>query len=273
MTTNDDLIADFSQYQRGRGFSDKTIKRRQMTLGMLARTVEPRGLLDLELMELERFVLSFNTPRTRHAYRSDVRMFYRWALRWGFTEVNPADAIDSIKVPKSLPRPFAGDLSGVLLVGRMRARQMVALGLYAGLRCAEIAVLDASDVMTHTDPKVIVVRNGKGAKDRVVPMHPVLVEMFSDLPANGPLFANPRTGRPIQSASVGETIKRQLKAGGLSGVPHQLRHTFGTHLARAAGGDLQVVAHVMGHDSMETTRGYAAFDGGGAAHLVAQLYG
>lgn len=267
------MIDQFSRHQASRGFSERTIKRRALTLHQLERIVAPATLAEATGDDLATFLAAKPSPRTRHAYRSDLRVFYTWALRRGYVTADPSALLDSIKVPKSLPRPFSGDLSGLFEVGSRRARQMTALGLYAGLRCAEIAVLDASDIITHTDPKVIVVRNGKGGKDRVVRIHPTLLELLGEQPSGGLLFDNPRTRRAVTPATVGRTIKRQLELCGIDGVPHQLRHTFGTELARVAVGDLQVVAEAMGHGSMETTRGYTAFAGGRSAALIGAMFG
>lgn len=267
------MIEQFSKHQEARGFSPRTVKRRAFTLGQLQRLLDPASLADATADDLAAFIAAKPSPRTRHAYRSDLRVFYSWAVRRKLIATDPTILLDSIKVPKSLPRPFTGDLSSLFTTGPARTRQMVALGLYAGLRCSEIAALDAADIITHTEPNVVVVRNGKGAKDRVVPMHPRLVAILNELPSSGLLFENPRTGRAVTPATVGRNIKHQLDLCGIKGVPHRLRHTFGTELARTAHGDLQLVADAMGHGSMETTRGYAAFTGGRSAAVIGEMFG
>lgn len=267
------VIDQFSRHQASRNFTDRTIKRRALTLRQLERLIAPTPLLEATGDDLSSFIASKPSARTRHAYRSDLRVFFQWALKRGYITADPSVLLDSIKVQRSLPRPFSGDLTVLFEFGSLRARQMAALGLYAGLRCAEIAVLDASDVITHTDPKVIVVREGKGRKDRVVRIHPLLLDQLGQLPSSGLLFANARTRQAVTPATVGRAIKRHLEACGIDGVPHQLRHTFGTELARISDGDLQVVADAMGHGSMETTRGYTAFTGGRSAALIGQMFG
>lgn len=269
----DMLIDDYARYQRSRGFSERTIDRRTATLKQFARLVAPAGPDEATMEDVENFLASKSSARTRHAYRSDLRTFYKWAIRRRLVTNDPTALIDPIKVPKSLPRPLHGDLEGLLLVGRIETRRMVALGLYAGLRCAEIAALDGADIIRHGEPPILVVRDGKGAKDRVVPLRPELLMLLADAPASGPVFPNRSTGRPIRAKSVSAAIKRHLEACDVDGVPHQLRHTFGTHAARVAGGDLQAVAAAMGHGSLETTKGYAAFDGGRLAPLFARMYG
>lgn len=274
MTPHDQtLIEAFGAHQASRNLSERTIKRRSLTLRQLERLIAPSSLVEATGDDLETFIASKASPRTRHAYRSDLRMFFSWALKRGHISADPSVVLESIQVPKSLPRPFSGDLSGLMEVGTRRARLMAALALYAGLRCAEIASLDAADIITHTDPPVIVVRDGKGGKDRVVRIHGALLDQIGNLPSLGLLFDNPRTRRAVTPATVGRSIKRQLELCGIDGVPHQLRHTFGTELARIAAGDLLVVAEAMGHGSMQTTRGYTAFAGGRSAALIGEMFG
>lgn len=269
----DRVIEQFSKYQAARGFSDRTIKRRALTLRQVEKLLAPAALADASGDDLFAFIASKPSARTRHAYRSDLRVFYSWALKRGYVTTDPTILLDSIKVPKSLPRPFNGDLSVLLQIGPPRTRLMIALGLYAGLRCAEIARLDASDIFTHTKPPYIAVRDGKGRKDRIVEMHPRIALELDGLPTSGPLFINQRTGRTVTPATVGRNIKNQLTRAGLTGVPHQLRHTFGTELARTAAGDLQLVARAMGHESMDTTRGYAQFSDERSARAISAMFG
>lgn len=270
----DDVLIDaYARYQRSRGFSERTITRRTNTLKQFARLIAPAGPSKATREDVEHFLASKAAARTRHAYRSDLRTFYNWALRRELVDHDPTALIDPIKVPKSLPRPLHGDLDGLMLVGRIEMRRMVGLGLYAGLRCAEIAALDGADIIRHSSPPIIVVRNGKGGKDRVVPIRPQLLGLLADAPSSGPVFPNPATGRPVKPKSVSAAMKRHLEACGVDGVPHQLRHTFGTVAARAAQGDLQAVAAAMGHESLQTTKGYAAFDGGRLAPMFDRMDG
>jgi site-specific recombinase XerD len=259
------VIDAFERYQLGRGFSPLTVRRRTQTLRSFARHLEPSDLGDATLTDIEEWLASKRTARTRHAYRSDLRVFYDWAVKRELLASNPAALVDSIKVPKSLPRPIGPEVHAALLSGTLRQRRMIGLGLYAGLRCAEIAALDCSDV----GHGVIVVRNGKGGKDRVIPLHPELERLLDGLPASGRLFT--RGGRPISSAAVSRLISRHFARCGITATPHQLRHTFGTELARAAKGDLVSMGLIMGHGSAETTKGYVGW-AAEMGEVVAAMY-
>jgi integrase/recombinase XerD len=265
------IIDQFSDYQRARGFSPNTVSRRRTAVEGFRVFLSPAGLDRATADDVEEWLLTKPTAKTRHAYRSDLQQFYKWACRRAGWAVNPIDDTDPIKVPKTLPRPIGPEVRVALLTGRRRVRQMVALGLFAGLRCAEIAALDGSDVWSHHDPAVLVVRNGKGGKDRVVPMHPELIDMLGDAPVSGPLFPGQGGRGHVTAGAVSALLSRHLRRCGIEATPHQLRHTFGTEMARAAKGNLTAVAAVMGHESMQTTKGYVGW-GGEAAGIIAEMF-
>lgn len=267
------MIDQFMRHQQYRGLSVSTIKRRRNVLGQLAAFLEPLGLERATRDHLETFIGSKQSPRTKHAYRSDLRVFYAWAVSHELMSENPAALLDSIRVPKALPRPLnPATVRTMLWYGSMNVRRMIGLAFFAGLRCFEIAGLRGEDVWQHHDPPVIVVRNGKGAKDRVVPLHQDLAELLSGVPASGPVFPAPCGGRALRPQSVARAMSRHMQMCGIAATPHQLRHTFGTGLARASHGDMVLTAELMGHESMNTTMGYVRLAHTGGVDVVGRLY-
>lgn len=260
-----DVIEAFSKYQLARGFSQHTVERRTTVIAQFARFLEPATLGDATLGHVEEWLATKQAVRTRHAYRSDLSVFYAWAVKRRLLTANPVALTDPIKLPKSLPRPLGREVFAALTTGTLRQRRMVALGLYAGLRCEEIAQLDCADI---TDD-VIMVRDGKGAKDRIVDLHPYLRGLLVGIPRSGRLFT--RSGRPISSEAVSRTISRQFARCGITAKPHQLRHTFGTEMARCAHGNLVSVRTSMGHESMQTTMGYVGWSGE-SAPIIASMF-
>lgn len=264
------IVDGFSAYQHAGGLAPKTISRRRTTLDGLERLVG--DLLTATPEDIIRYLSTKRSPKTKHAYRSDLIGFYDWAIDRGHATFNPARSTRPVRLPKPIPRPIGPEVRVALLTGPRRTRQMVALGLYAGLRCAEIAALDGSDLFLHLDPPMLHVRLGKGGKDRAIPMHPELVELLHGTPAAGPLFPGQR-GRPnVLPSSVSALLSRHLRRCGIDATPHQLRHTFGTEMTKMARGNLVVVADAMGHASMQTTRGYVGWSGQ-AYDVIAAMYG
>jgi integrase/recombinase XerD len=249
------VIDDFSAYQQVCSFSPLTILRRRKSLSLFLRHIAPRDFADATVDDIEAWLATKEKATTRYTYLADLRSFYKWAVKRGHLEFNPAAEVDTVRKPRSLPKPLGSNVLSVISRGRLRTRQMAALGLFAGLRCAEIANLRGDDI--DVPHGVLIVRHGKGDKDRVVPLHPELVRLLEGVPSSGWLFT--RNGRPIQPGSVSRTLKEHLHRCGIEATAHQLRHTFGTELARQMGGNLLAVARLMGHSSTETTKGYTAW--------------
>src|SRR4051812_30788348 len=75
------------------------------------------------------------------------------------------------------------DVGLALTVANGDVQLMILLGAYARLRVSEIATLHSSEVLCDRTPPILVVRQGKGSKARVVPLHPVLRERLAHPPA------------------------------------------------------------------------------------------
>lgn len=252
------LVDQFAAYQRLRGWSPLTIRRRTQTLTQLAHVVP---LHEATTDDIEQWLASKPSTATRHAYRADLRAFYAWAVERGKLDHDPARPIDPIKVPAGLPRPVErGELAAVIHQATGDMKLMLMLGAYVGLRRSEIARLTTDDI----EGGVLTVRGGKGGKDRRIPLHPALAGAFAG--RHGQVFAG------ATPESVGGAVGRYLRAHGIDATAHQLRHTFGTELARVTGGDVLVVGQMMGHSSASTTLGYTRLADGRAASAVAGMY-
>ena len=100
---------------------------------------------------------------------------------------------------------------------------------------------------------------------------PALVRVLDGIGQRGPVIVG-RHGGPVRPDTVGDIIRRHLHHLDVHATPHQLRHTFGTEMARAAAGNLVVVARTMGHASMSTTMGYVGWSPE-AAPIIDGMYG
>lgn len=265
--SNHDLLNAFAAYQRMRGLSDKTIVRRLISLGALARWISPGQLTTLTPAALEEWLGTFGCAATRRAYRADAMALYTWAIRRDLCASNPVALTDSIRVPSTLPRPVPADhLPAILAAAPSDLRLMISLAAYAGLRVAEIAMLEAGDVDLAAETATLMVRHGKGGKDRSVPLHPELAVM---LRASGV-----HAGRyfEVTPATVGRKIARHLHALGLTATAHKLRASFATELARTSRGNVVLVATLLGHSNLATSQRYIGWQGGPAARAVEQMY-
>ena len=258
------LIAAFSKHQEARGFSPNTVARRTHTLRAFARLLEPSGFDTATPDDVQEFLLRYPAPRTRHAYRSDLAAFYKWACRRQLLTTNPMELIDPVKVPKSLPRPVPTNLVAALIAtADDDTRLMIALAAYAGLRISEIAALAAEDIDFQRN--ALNIRNAKGQKDRQVPLHPTLRRLLEPyMFRQGSIFG-------LKTDTIGRRITRHMQRIGVNASPHKLRASFATELADVSK-DVLLVQKLLGHESPNTTMAYVQVGMSGAGEMVARMY-
>lgn len=263
MNTTNDLLSTYTRHQQTRGFSPATIRRRTVSISALARWITPLDLQNATTDLIEEWLGTFPRSSTRRAYRADLAAFYGWAVRRQLVTRNPMDAIDPVRVPKALPRPIAAHLiPTIIATADPLTATIIALAAYAGLRRTEIANLDGDDICGQ--PTLLIVRDGKGGKDRAIPLHPELAK----------IIGRPHSGRvvPLSSAQIGRRASEHLRSYGIDATLHQARHTFGTEAARASRGDLLVVGELMGHQSPSTTIRYTQLLAGRTHATVAAMF-
>ena len=178
------------------------------------------------------------------------------------------------RVKKGLPRPVTPD-EAVNLAATVhqdaaeewigaRDRAVLLLLYGAGLRIAEaLALTGAALPLGET-----IVVTGKGNKQRVVPLLPLVREAVMDYlgkspwPASksNPLFRGAKGG-PLAQGMVQKAMARARTALGLppTATPHALRHSFATHLL-GAGADLRSLQELLGHASLGSTQIYTLVD-------------
>jgi site-specific recombinase XerD len=146
-----------------------------------------------------------------------------------------------------------------------RDRLLMQTLLLTGVRVSELTHLDVSDV-AFVDRRIMV-RHGKGDRDRTVPIPDQLLEPLrawigqSEL---GPLFPSPRGGR-LSTRAVQKLFKRLARRAGLAEAdkprkytPHKARHRYATDVLNK-GANIRVVQRLLGHASVATTEIYTHF--------------
>lgn len=151
-----------------------------------------------------------------------------------------------------------GDMRGVK-AGGLRNAAIVSIGVYAGLRVAEICHLDRGDV--DLDELTIRIRAGKGNKDRELPLHLdaaiAITEYLATRDDSRPALFLSRRGERIAPRTIQTMVVNVARRAALSKriSPHKLRHTFAT-LMLDAGQDIRVLQDLLGHASLATTQIY-----------------
>jgi len=205
---------------------------------------------------------------------SALKSFIAFARTQAGREVSDAPRMRGPRIAKGLPRPVTPDdaiglaetVDALAVEDWVGARdRAVLLLLYgAGLRIAEALSLKA-DALPLGDRLTV---TGKGGKQRVVPLLPIVREAVADyaarcpwpLPRDEALFRGAKGG-PLAQGMVQKATARARRALGLpeSATPHALRHSFATHLL-GAGTDLRSLQELLGHASLGSTQIYTQVD-------------
>jgi integrase/recombinase XerC len=242
---------------------------------------------ELDLMTCRAYLASLhghNDAATIGRKLSSLRAFFKLIVRRRLVASSPVAALRGPKRAKRLPSFLGKEDVGRLLDGKEarpdlspealaceRALFEVVYG--AGLRVSEVCNLDVDDIERDGASAVVKVRQGKGRKDRLVPLgSKALTALDAYLPLRAALLAGAKSkttttsgavlfvsgrGRRLDPRVVRRMLARREQATGTPSVsPHALRHSFATHLL-GEGADLLGIQELLGHASVRTTQRYA----------------
>jgi len=256
---NTDLLRRAKTDQERRGNLPSSVKKRALCLRAFATYLGGRSLLEATREDIEVFLDARKlTAGTRYGWVSHIHCFYVWAIDEELTTTDPTARIHRPKLRRYLPRPAATDqLIEAFKYGDPILRCWIALAAFQGLRVQEIAGLDRQDV-DFAEGRLRVV-HGKGAKERMLDLHPDAAEALICLPVpkSGRVFQRPRGGG-YSPAELSRVFNLRLEEYGVEATAHQLRHWFATELY-AATRDLRITQEAMGHSSAQTTSVYVGF--------------
>jgi len=186
-----------------------------------------------------------------------LRFFYAKTLKRPFL---PED-IPFPRTAQQLPLILSREEVARILTApqHLKSRALLMTVYAAGLRRSEVARLRLRDI--DSARMTITVYQGKGQKDRVVMLSPVLLETLRQYwqhcrPKEW-LFPGDNPGQPISGNDVFMVFRNAVRHAGISKkvCPHSLRHSFATHLLES-GTDLRTIQILLGHRSLKTTSRY-----------------
>jgi site-specific recombinase XerD len=186
-----------------------------------------------------------------------LRFFYTTTLKRDWVVEHVAFA----KVPKRLPEVLSPEEVRRLLeaVGNLKHRTILSTVYAGGLRVSEVAKLKITDI--DSQRMMIRIEQGKGQKDRYVPLSPRLLwllrEYWIAYRPVGYLFPGAQPERPLHETSIQKAcVQARYKAGLKKKISvHTLRHCYATHLLENQV-DLRTIQELLGHRSLRTTSGY-----------------
>lgn len=203
---------------------------------------------------------------------ASLRSFFRFGMREGWAESNPAKPLRNPRKSRTLPHFLTSDELDRLLQApkgatwqAARDRAMLETLYSAGLRVSELVGIADGDVDANSG---LVRVRGKGKRERLAPLGSFAMKAIGGYikarqrrfpnrkGAEQPLFVNKAGGR-ITTRSTARMLEKYLKETGLDRrtSPHTLRHSFATHLLDR-GADIRSVQELLGHKSLMTTQIY-----------------
>lgn len=160
---------------------------------------------------------------------------------------------ESIKVPKSLPKPVEERyINEVLGKANLEEKLLISMLYGLGLRISELSALELVDIK-----KEWVQIHGKGNKVRELPLLGTLQELIVlYVKRKSPKkYLFEKGNAPMNAAQLRYMLTKLFKEAGLKVTPHQLRHSFATHLLNN-GARISDVSELLGHETMATTQVY-----------------
>jgi len=278
-------LAAFLEELRGRRCSSSLERQASWSLTWLFSHLREEGVRDLReareehLVSFARVLRESTTPRgtplsatTQSLYLQRVRSFFAFLVRRSLLLASPAADL-TLPASSPLPRTVLSERQAEKLMSAppawtktgKRDRAILETFYGTGIRRGECARLDVGDIDLRE--RTLLVRNGKGRKDRLVPL-PARAALALDAylrdarplllkrPGEQALFLTAWWGKRLSEVSLNFLLRRHARAAGIPAVhPHALRHTCATHLLRG-GADIRHVQEILGHRHVRTTAVY-----------------
>jgi len=279
-------LAEFLDWSGAAAISPRTIQQRKRALRRFILWADERGLgkpseVTLPILErYQRHLYHYRKPDgapltfgSQYTELVPVRSFFKWLVRSRYILYNPAA---ELVMPKVMPS-FSGyvlsvaDVEAILnatdtttLLG-VRDRAILETLYSSAIRRSELLHLTVFDVDVRRGS--LLVREGKGRKDRLVPLgeracawvEKYLLDVRPELVAGhdaGILFLT-QFGEPFHDYSIGELVKRYIGRAGVAakGACHLFRHACATHMLEN-GADTRYIQAMLGHSNLSTTQIY-----------------
>lgn len=230
--------------------------------------------------DLERFVCTLQDvgiqPRSQARIISGVKSFYKFLRLEGYMDHDPTELLLAPKIGRHLPEVLTvAEIDAMIAAIDMsksegqRNRAIIETLYGCGLRVSELVTLKLSQLYLEEHYVLI---QGKGNKQRVVPISPVAIDQIglyleqtrsrqvAQRGSEDILFLN-RRGAMLTRQMIFHIVKQLCELAGVRKVisPHTLRHSFATHLLEG-GANLRAIQQMLGHESITTTEIYVHID-------------
>ena len=204
-------------------------------------------------------------PKTVNCYLNSVCQFYHYLCEEEEIQlVNPVKKPNIMKLPRGLPKHLKEEQIEILFknLKGCRDQAMFMIMLRCGLRVEEVAHLSLGDI--DLKRRMLLIQDGKGAKDRIVyisndALH-ALLDYLRVRPENKVkkvflVEKGPLTGQPISIRGIQKRMEYYARKTNLKISCHSLRHTLATQMLNADAA-LSTIQDLLGHNSIRTTQRY-----------------
>ncbi|UCS95885.1 site-specific integrase [Echinicola marina] len=255
-------IEAFQDWMKNKRYSESTVKTYRGSLEIFFRFLENKPLSEIKNEDLEKFTKDYIIDRQYSvSYQSQVinaiKLFFNIKQN---RKLDP-EVVSRPRKPSKLPNVLSKEEVKRILEAHknIKHRTMLSIIYACGLRRSEVLHLKISDVDSKRG--LLIVRQSKGKKDRVVPLSDktiaLLREYYKYERPQYFLFEGKKLNSKYSSGSLQKILKSAL---GKSGIKkpvtlHWLRHSFATHLLEN-GTDLRYIQEILGHNSSRTTEIY-----------------
>lgn len=274
------ITAKYQRYLRRKGYRESTQANYEGNALLLISYLQGEGVEDLKEVTKEHLRgyqdylfsetdLKLNAQKARLAA---VLNFFKYLDKTGQLLYNPATCIELPRGVVILPRKVLSEKEMKKLLSApdidsslgLRDRAMMEVFYSTGIRNSELRNLELYDV--DFEAGQVSVREGKGGKDRVVPIGEVaLIYTREYIEKSRPHIARDDTktlflnykGKKLTTDAVPFIIQRNARAAGLAETigAHTIRHSFATHLLKR-GAPIRYIQEMLGHVSLDTTQKY-----------------
>jgi len=280
------MMRDYLQALAIQNYSEQTIDNREFLLRQFIQWCQERGIADpVEvtrpvLERYQRYLFLYRKKngepmsfRSQHSRLVPLRMWFRWMTRRNHLLHNPASELELPKLGQPLPKNIfsAQEVEQILQlcdvadsIG-LRDRAIIEVLYSTGIRRGEIVALKLYDL--SLDRGVLLVRQGKGKKDRYVPIGERAIAWLEKYirearpqlaiePDDMTVFLTAQ-GEPFCLDHMTSNVKARIDAAklGKTGACHLFRHTMAT-LMHENGADIRFIQEILGHVKLETTQIY-----------------
>lgn len=259
---NVERIALFRMWMQHKRYSRSSIDGYCGAIGQFLTFCEPKSADQLGNDDMVRFVNEHLIAKgLSFSYQNQVvnaaKLFFREIVKSPIE----IDKLDRPRREHKLPNVLSkGEVAAILdATPNMKHRSMLSLIYACGLRRSELLKLKPGDVDSKRG--MLIIRNAKGRKDRMVPVSEKVIEMLRTYyKAYRPkvwLFEGQVKGTAYSAESLSKVLKNAIKRAGITrnASLHWLRHSYATHLLES-GVDLRFIQELLGHKSSKTTEIY-----------------